>query len=115
MANEQNDEKFGENQGSPEQRRQDETGKEKDRAGGQNDTTGQSETAGQEATGQTQPSGGADTLTGDRKAEGESGSTDPSGEGFVGTQGTDSGEYLQEKGKDDTGEGTSDKPPLDGE
>ncbi|MGH6784148.1 MAG: hypothetical protein ACREBP_05925, partial [Sphingomicrobium sp.] len=123
MGNERDDKKFGENKGSGGQGQESETGKQNAPTGGQGetagqgDTTGEGETAGQEATGQTQPSGGTDTMTDDPSAGRESGGSDPTGEGFVGSQGPDSGDYLQKKGKKDDGdiEGTSDKPPLDGE
>ena len=68
------------------------------------------------ASGQSQPSGGGDTMTTDANAEDASGGSNPTGEGFVGSQGKDSSDYLQEKAKTDGDiEETSDQPPLDGE
>lgn len=50
---------------------------------------------GQSATGQTRPGTGSDTITGERSGESRSGGQ---GEGFVGSQGAGSDEYLRERG-----------------
>lgn len=113
MANERDDEKFGENQASGSRGQQRETGQQDEQA---KDLDEQPAASGQASSGQAQPSGGTDTMTTDRKNEDGSGGSGPTGEGFVGSQVKDSSDYLQEKGKTDGDiEGTSDKPPLDGE
>lgn len=121
MANERDDKKFGETQGSGSKGQQSETGRQDEQAKDLGEqpaaSGGQGAATGQASSGQAQPSGGTDSMTADRNAdEGGSRGSDPTGEGFVGSQGKDSSDYLQEKDKADANiEARSEEPPLDGE
>ncbi len=82
MANERDDEKFAETEGKSDQ----------------SQSTGQQKQ--QSETGQTQPRGGADALTSEASTssdKNDTGGAEPiKGEGFIGSQGTGSDEFVEQ-------------------
>jgi len=92
MADERDEDQFGENEGKAGQQPTGQQGQQNPTAERGQEPMGQQ---GQSSGGQAQQS---ETMTGDSSGQNKSGQSGSQGEGFVGSQGSGSDEYLQERG-----------------